>query len=124
MIRKIAFAFVLAFLLLAGCQASPATSNTPPAPTAPTPVVPPSAPKLPSANDNARPVEVGQVPRIMPQELQTLLNQGKNVVVVDTRSEEAYASGHIPGALSIPGPDMATRYNELPRDAKIVLYCS
>jgi hypothetical protein len=125
MIKKIAFAFVLVAFVLVGCQAAPTALSTPaPPPAARTPALPPSAPKLPSANDNARPVDVGQVPRITPQELEALLNQGKNVVVVDTRSEAAYASGHIPGALAIPGPDVAMRYGELPRDATIVLYCS
>jgi rhodanese-related sulfurtransferase len=30
-------------------------------------------------------------------------NQEKNILIVDVRSAEAYAKGHIPGAINIPG---------------------
>lgn len=45
--------------------------------------------------------------------------------VVDTRSLAAWDQGHLPGALHIPGGELAARAaEELPdRDAEIVVYC-
>ncbi|MXW54092.1 MAG: rhodanese-like domain-containing protein [Gemmatimonadetes bacterium] len=49
---------------------------------------------------------------------------GKDVVVVDSRSEEAYAERHIPGAVNIPHwtMDPVTTSN-LDKDALYVTYC-
>lgn len=46
-----------------------------------------------------------------------------DVTVVDVRPADEYAAGHIPGALSIPLPELAKRLAELPRDKEIVAYC-
>ena len=49
---------------------------------------------------------------------------GKNVVVVDARSEEAYAERHIPGAVNIPHRTMdAESTAHLDKDALYVSYC-
>jgi rhodanese-related sulfurtransferase len=45
------------------------------------------------------------------------------VTVLDVRPVEEYAAGHIPGALSIPLPELERRLSELPRDREIVAYC-
>jgi rhodanese-related sulfurtransferase/DNA-binding transcriptional ArsR family regulator len=45
------------------------------------------------------------------------------VIVLDVRPVEEYAAGHIPGALSIPVPELADRLAELPATAEIVAYC-
>ncbi len=45
------------------------------------------------------------------------------VVVVDARPREEYDAGHIPGAVSIPVEDLASRLAELPADQEIVAYC-
>jgi rhodanese-related sulfurtransferase len=42
--------------------------------------------------------------------------------VVDVRSAEEYAAGHLPGARHIPVDDLATRLGELPRDRPVVTY--
>lgn len=46
-----------------------------------------------------------------------------NVVVVDVRSPGDYARGHVPGAVSLPAPDLEQRFGSLPRKAKVVAYC-
>ncbi|MFW6205644.1 MAG: ArsR/SmtB family transcription factor [Gemmatimonadota bacterium] len=46
-----------------------------------------------------------------------------DVVVLDVRPEDEYASGHIPGALSIPAGELERRLSELPRDREVVAYC-
>ena len=55
------------------------------------------------------------------------LQQGKApLLVVDVRSPEEYAAGHLPGAMNIPYDQMAVRIDELSafRDhGQVVLYC-
>jgi 3-mercaptopyruvate sulfurtransferase SseA len=63
------------------------------------------------------------VPRITSPELQKELASG-DAVVVDVRSDSQYKAGHIKGAKFIPAGEVGNRINELPRDKKIVTYCS
>ena len=59
-----------------------------------------------------------------PQELKALLTSARKIVVIDTRGRQDYDAGHIPGALNMLYSEVETRYRELPRNAKIVLYCA
>ena len=43
--------------------------------------------------------------------------------VLDVRSPEEYASGHVPGAVNIPYDQIAARMAEVPKDKDVVLYC-
>ena len=43
--------------------------------------------------------------------------------MLDVRTPEEFACGHIPGAINIPVDDLRVRLNELPNDRKIVAYC-
>ena len=45
------------------------------------------------------------------------------VFLLDVRTPEEFASGHIPGAVNIPVDDLRSRLAELPRDRKIAAYC-
>ena len=45
------------------------------------------------------------------------------VTVLDVRPAEEYEAAHIPGALSIPLPQLAKRLSELPRRREVVAYC-
>jgi phage shock protein E len=47
------------------------------------------------------------------------------VVVLDVRTPEEFAAGHVPGARNIPHGELSSRIAELAdaRDKKIVLYC-
>ena len=45
------------------------------------------------------------------------------VVVLDVRPAEEYRAGHIPGALSMPIPELKRRLSELPKSQEIVAYC-
>lgn len=44
-------------------------------------------------------------------------------VLVDTRGREAFASGHIRGAVCIPESELDALISQLPRDKEIVTYC-
>lgn len=45
------------------------------------------------------------------------------VTVLDVRPPEEYEAGHIPGAVSVPLPDLVERLATLPRQREIVAYC-
>ena len=73
----------------------------------------------------------GGAPRISQEDLKKLRASGK-VVVVDTRNEEAYRRGHIPGAVLLPLeglPIWPEEYNKTVEKLKaakkpIVTYCA
>ncbi|MGY1831544.1 rhodanese-like domain-containing protein [Geodermatophilus sp. SYSU D01180] len=45
-------------------------------------------------------------------------------VLLDSRSREAWDQGHVPGALHLPGPEVAARAEaELDRSVPVVTYC-
>lgn len=44
-------------------------------------------------------------------------------LLLDVRTSQEFASGHIPGAVNIPVDDLRSRFGELPRDRKIAAYC-
>ena len=45
--------------------------------------------------------------------------------LVDVRSNESYANGHIPGAINIPEEEISEKHDSyLNKDDKIVVYCS
>jgi rhodanese-related sulfurtransferase len=45
------------------------------------------------------------------------------VTVLDVRPREEYRAGHIPGALSVPLPELKKRLTELPKNREVVAYC-
>src|SRR6266540_2015329 len=59
---------------------------------------------------------------IPPEELRRRLNAG-DVTLIDVRPGDEFAAGHIPGALSVPVAELATRLRELPKRKEIVAYC-
>ncbi len=54
-----------------------------------------------------------------------LLRRIKNrqVTVLDVRSAEEFASGHVPGAVNIPLRELRRRLKELPLSQQVVAYC-
>ncbi len=45
------------------------------------------------------------------------------VTLIDVRPREEYEAGHIPGAISMPVPDLVKELATLPKKAEIVAYC-
>jgi rhodanese-related sulfurtransferase len=43
--------------------------------------------------------------------------------MLDVRTADEYAAGHIPGALGIPLREIGVRFNEIPTDAQVISYC-
>jgi rhodanese-related sulfurtransferase len=60
---------------------------------------------------------------ITPSELQVRLDSGAAPAVIDVRSAEEYAAGHIPGAVNIPFAQVADRISEVDTSHGVALYC-
>jgi rhodanese-related sulfurtransferase len=62
---------------------------------------------------------------ISPADLVVRLNTDRAPVLLDVRSAEEFAAGHIPGAIHIPYDEIPSRLAELAeyRDAELVVYC-
>ncbi|HZR79854.1 MAG TPA: rhodanese-like domain-containing protein [Candidatus Binatia bacterium] len=62
---------------------------------------------------------------ISPGDLSARIGSAGAPVVLDVRTPQEYASGHIPGAVNIPHGELATRLAEIPggKSAEIVVHC-
>ena len=47
----------------------------------------------------------------------------RNVTIIDVRPREEYLNGHLPGAVSIPLPELKNEIKNVPADKEIVAYC-
>ena len=46
-----------------------------------------------------------------------------HLFVLDVRTPEEFAAGHVPGAVNVPHDRLASRLAEVPKDKDVVLYC-
>ena len=63
--------------------------------------------------------------QITAQEAKTIMDTEKDYIIIDARTEEEFAAGHIANAILIPEYEIAERAEaELPnKDALILVYC-
>ena len=63
--------------------------------------------------------------QISAKQAKELMQSEKEYIIIDARTEEEYAAGHIEGAILIPEYEIARRAeNELPdKDVLILVYC-
>lgn len=71
----------------------------------------------------AQPDAPPQAPSIAATELSARRASGNAPVVIDVRTAEEYAAGHIPGALNIPFDQVAKRISEVDAPYGVALYC-
>jgi rhodanese-related sulfurtransferase len=64
-----------------------------------------------------------EAPGIAASELSARRASGTAPVVIDVRTSEEYAAGHIPGALNIPFDQVAQRISEVEAPHGVALYC-
>ncbi len=64
-----------------------------------------------------------EAPSIAPSELEARRAAGNAPVVIDVRTAEEYAAGHIPGAVHIPFDEVAERIAEVDAPEGVALYC-
>ena len=67
-----------------------------------------------TSRDELEPVTLDELRRLM---------RDDEVTVLDVRPHEEYAAGHIPGALSVPVPELERRLRELPKRKEVIAYC-
>ena len=64
-----------------------------------------------------------EAPSIAASELSARRASSAAPVVIDVRTPEEYAAGHIPGALNIPFDQVAQRISEVDAPHGVALYC-
>ena len=67
--------------------------------------------------------ESTQAPSVSAAELHAGREAGTAPVVIDVRTANEYASGHIPGAINIPFDQVAQRISEIETPQGAILYC-
>jgi len=73
-------------------------------------------------SDSRRPP--GEIPfEIGAAELNTLLERGESILLLDVRQPWEHAHARIPGSTLLPLPELADRYEELDPAREIVAYC-
>lgn len=96
------FGFILVTSLLISCGVSSVFVD---------PTVTPEPPKSNS-----------EVPRISPEDLKERLDNGEEILIVDSRANSVFETRHIAGAISVPHFEVEERLDEFPRDQDIVFY--
>ena len=68
---------------------------------------------------------LGCAPGAEPEEItpQELLTRGDPPLLLDVRSAEEFASGHVPGAVNVSHEQVAARIAELGAPREVVVYC-
>lgn len=61
---------------------------------------------------------------ISADQLKSMMDTDKNIVLVDVRETDEYDQGHIQGSLLLPTSEIQQRLKELPADKTIVLVCA
>lgn len=56
-------------------------------------------------------------------QLQAMMNDGQTLVIVDVRTPEEFAAGHIPGSVNIPVTELDQRTGELDHETRTVVVC-
>jgi predicted sulfurtransferase len=71
------------------------------------------------------PLTEADVPRLTPNDAKLALEKGE-AVIVDVRSAEFYAEGHVAGAISIPLVEFESNIENVPlkKDQWIITYCT
>ncbi len=64
-----------------------------------------------------------EVPRISLADAKKAFDAGE-AVFVDTRAAEGFKTEHIKGAINIPAGEFEKRYAEVPKNKRIIAYCS
>jgi rhodanese-related sulfurtransferase len=64
----------------------------------------------------------GEHPQVDVEGAVTASGNGRPLLV-DVRTPQEYAGGHIPGAVNIPVDELRSRLGELPRGREVAVYC-
>lgn len=115
---------VFATALFTACQnasveSKPETANQVPAVT----YTPTNTAPVTSTNTVAPVAPTDGAPRISLEDAKKAYDKG-GVLFIDTRADSAYKTEHIKGAINIPVETIENRYKDVPKDKKVIAYCS
>ncbi len=57
------------------------------------------------------------------EKVKRLMDVGEKLTFIDLRPAKDFQEKRIPGARSIPLAEVASRFNEIPKSGRVVLYC-
>lgn len=61
---------------------------------------------------------------ITPEEGKELIEQKKDLLILDARNPNEYVTVHYPNALNIPVNELETRLSEVPADKPVLVHCA
>ena len=103
-------------IALAGCSSSPSSAASEQDWS--------SFPTEPLKFYDEAPADYHDLPTVSPDELKKMMDDGEQMVIVDTNSASMYKDGHIEGAISIPWDMSGFKQDpELPRGVPLIFYC-
>jgi len=122
MSRKLSVLLLLLLLVLFACS-TPATQIEPP--TQPTPAATRAIAQASPQSPAKLPATEAEVPRVSLEDARAAIESG-DAIVVDVRSDAAYAVSHIPGAINIPLGEIESNPTglNLDKDRWIITYCT
>lgn len=87
------------------------------------PTAAPSPPIVPIQTAVATQSTVHVTPMTQEQLLQRLAQHPDQLFLLDVRTPEEFAEGHVPGAVNVPHDQLASHLAQVPKDEDVVLYC-
>jgi rhodanese-related sulfurtransferase len=63
------------------------------------------------------------VDNLTAERVKQLLDAGEKLVFIDLRPAKDYHEKRLPGARSIPLAEVASRFGEIPKSGRVILYC-
>ena len=76
-----------------------------------------------SGTEPGREQTAAEILSITPEEVYKIIKNNEDYLIIDVRSAEEYAEGHIESAKLIPVSELGDRLDELPNDKPIIVYC-
>lgn len=84
---------------------------------------PAAAPAAKPSTPIAVPATVVATPMSQEALLEHQSKHPEHLFLLDVRTPQEYAEGHVPGAVNVPYDQLASRLVEVPKDRDVVLYC-
>lgn len=76
------------------------------------------------AKITGQPIETGSYTPLKASQVKQLIDSKENIYLIDVRPKGQFAESHIKGAVNIPLEELSFKTNQIPKNKKIVLYCS
>ncbi|HNV94178.1 MAG: molybdopterin biosynthesis-like protein MoeZ [Candidatus Methanofastidiosum methylothiophilum] len=71
-----------------------------------------------------QPIKTGSYTSLKASQVKQLIDSKESIYLIDVRPKGQFAESHIQGAVNIPLEELSFKINQIPKDKKIVLYCS